>query len=288
MVKKSGLGAGLGALFGSFDEDISSLGDSVSELNISQVITNPNQPRKAFDEQALYELSESIKNVGVIQPILVCQADDKYVIVAGERRYRACVMAGLDKVPVIIKNFSEKECKEIALIENLQREDLNPIEEATAMKALADDFDLSQEELAARLGKSRSAVANTIRLLNLNEAVMDMVRNNRLSAGHARALVPIKDASVQIKYAKAACDKKMSVRELENLVNAYLNNSKELPKRKIKISAELKSLINDMQRVFATKVKAVGNEDKGRITIDYYTKDDLQRIFDIIEEIKNN
>lgn len=288
MVKKSGLGAGLGALFGSFDEDITSLGDSVSELNISQVITNPNQPRKAFDEQALYELSESIKNVGVIQPILVCQADDKYVIVAGERRYRACVMAGLDKVPVIIKNFSEKECKEIALIENLQREDLNPIEEATAMKALADDFDLSQEELAARLGKSRSAVANTIRLLNLNEAVMDMVRNNRLSAGHARALVPIKDASVQIKYAKAACDKKMSVRELENLVNAYLNNSKELPKRKIKISAELKSLINDMQRVFATKVKAVGNEDKGRITIDYYTKDDLQRIFDIIEEIKNN
>lgn len=288
MVKKSGLGAGLGALFGSFDEDITSLGDSVSELNISQVITNPNQPRKAFDEQSLFELSESIKNVGVIQPILVCQADDKYVIVAGERRYRACVMAGLDKVPVIIKNFSEKECKEIALIENLQREDLNPIEEATAMKALADDFDLSQEELAARLGKSRSAVANTIRLLNLNEAVMDMVRNNRLSAGHARALVPIKDASVQIKYAKAACDKKMSVRELENLVNAYLNNSKELPKRKIKISAELKSLINDMQRVFATKVKAVGNEDKGRITIDYYTKDDLQRIFDIIEEIKNN
>lgn len=288
MVKKSGLGAGLGALFGSFDEDITSLGDSVSELNISQVITNPNQPRKSFDEQALSELSESIKNVGVIQPILVCQADDKYVIVAGERRYRACVMAGLEKVPVIIKNFSEKECKEIALIENLQREDLNPIEEATAMKALADDFDLSQEELAARLGKSRSAVANTIRLLNLNEAVMDMVRNNRLSAGHARALVPIKDASVQIKYSKAACDKKMSVRELENLVNAYLNNSKELPKRKIKISAELKSLINDMQRVFATKVKAVGNEDKGRITIDYYTKDDLQRIFDIIEDIKNN
>lgn len=292
MIKKSGLGAGLSALFGNYDENLTTydengtLNKGVEEISVDSIITNPNQPRKYFDENLLNELADSIKNFGVIQPILVSKKDNKYIIIAGERRYRASLIAGLKNVPVIIGDFTDKECKEIALIENLQREDLNAIEEAYALKALMEEFQLSQEEVASRIGKSRSAVANTIRLLTLNEDILDMVRTGRLSAGHARTLVVIKDTSVQLKYAIAACDKKMSVRELEMMVNAYLNPSNPLPKKKIKLTAELKELVNDMQRVFATKIKAVGTEDKGRIYIDYYTKDDLQRIYDIVDGLK--
>lgn len=292
-MKKTGLGSGLGALFSDYNEEINAydnngnLNKGVEEIDIKKIIPNPDQPRKNFNEELLNELAESIKNYGIIQPITVVKKNNKYVIVAGERRYRASLIAGLQKMPVIIKDFTDKQCKEIALIENLQREDLNAIEEAVAYKKLIDEYDLSQEELAQTLGKSRPVIANSLRLLNLCEQVQQLVVDGRLSAGHARCLVAVKDEEAQIKYAVAAADKKMSVRELENLINAYLNPDKALKKKVVKLTPELKELINDMQRVFATKIKAVGTEDKGRIYIDYYTKDDLQRIYTLVQSLKN-
>ncbi len=291
-MKKTGQGLGLGALFSDYTADITTydvngdLNKGVEEMDIELIIPNPEQPRKNFDEDLLNELAISIKRYGVIQPITVVKNGLKYIIIAGERRYRACKIAGLKKIPVIIKDYTEKECKEIALIENLQREDLNPIEEAVAFRKLIDEYNLSQEELANNLGKSRPAIANSLRLLTLHPQVQKLVVDGRLSAGHARCLVSIKDYDAQIKYANAAADKKISVRELEMMVNAYLNPNKETPKKTIKLTQELKEFVNDMQRIFATKVKIVGNEEKGRIYMDYYTKDDLQRIYELIDSLK--
>ena len=291
-MKKTGQGLGLGALFSDYTSDITTydvngdLNKGVEEMDIELIIPNPEQPRKNFDEYLLNELAISIKRYGVIQPITVVKNGLKYIIIAGERRYRACKIAGLKKIPVIVKDYTEKECKEIALIENLQREDLNPIEEAVAFRKLIDEYNLSQEELANNLGKSRPAIANSLRLLTLHPQVQKLVVDGRLSAGHARCLVSIKDYDAQIKYANAAADKKISVRELEMMVNAYLNPNKETPKKTIKLTQELKEFVNDMQRIFATKVKIVGNEEKGRIYMDYYTKDDLQRIYELIDSLK--
>ena len=282
-MKKTGQGLGLGALFSDYTADITTydvngdLNKGVEEMDIELIIPNPEQPRKNFDEDLLNELAISIKRY---------KNGLKYIIIAGERRYRACKIAGLKKIPVIVKDYTEKECKEIALIENLQREDLNPIEEAVAFRKLIDEYNLSQEELANNLGKSRPAIANSLRLLTLHPQVQKLVVDGRLSAGHARCLVSIKDYDAQIKYANAAADKKISVRELEMMVNAYLNPNKETPKKTIKLTQELKEFVNDMQRIFATKVKIVGNEEKGRIYMDYYTKDDLQRIYELIDSLK--
>ena len=291
-MKKTGQGLGLGALFSDYTADITTydvngdLNKGVEEMDIELIIPNPEQPRKNFDEYLLNELAISIKRYGVIQPITVVKNGLKYIIIAGERRYRACKIAGLKKIPVIVKEYTEKECKEIALIENLQREDLNPIEEAVALRKLIDEYNLSQEELANNLGKSRPAIANSLRLLTLHPQVQKLVVDGRLSAGHARCLVSIKDYDAQIKYANAAADKKISVRELEMMVNAYLNPNKETPKKTIKLTQELKEFVNDMQRIFATKVKIIGNEEKGRIYMDYYTKDDLQRIYELMDSLK--
>ena len=291
-MKKTGQGLGLGALFSDYTADITTydvngdLNKGVEEMDIELIIPNPEQPRKNFDEDLLNELAISIKRYGVIQPITVVKNGLKYIIIAGERRYRACKIAGLKKIPVIVKDYTEKECKEIALIENLQREDLNPIEEAVAFRKLIDEYNLSQEELANNLGKSRPAIANSLRLLTLHPQVQKLVVDGRLSAGHARCLVSIKDYDAQIKYANAAADKKISVRELEMMVNAYLNPNKETPKKTIKLTQELKEFVNDMKRIFATKVKIVCNEENGRIYMDYYTKDDLQRIYELIDSLK--
>ena len=291
-MKKTGQGLGLGALFSDYTADITTydvngdLNKGVEEMDIELIIPNPEQPRKNFDEDLLNELAISIKRYGVIQPITVVKNGLKYIIIAGERRYRACKIAGLKKIPVIVKDYTEKECKEIALIENLQREDLNPIEEAVAFRKLIDEYNLSQEELANNLGKSRPAIANSLRLLTLHPQVQKLVVDGRLSAGHARCLVSIKDYDAQIKYANAAADKKMSVRELEMMVNAYLNPNKETPKKTIKLTQELKEFVNDMKRIFAKKLKIVGNDEKGSIYMDYYTKDDLQRIYELIDSLK--
>ena len=301
MDKKKGLGRGLESLFAVYDnidnenitkpksriESAPATNAGVTELDIKKIYPNPNQPRKHFDEEALQELASSIKLHGVIQPLVVNKSDDgNYMIIAGERRWRASNIAGLEKVPVVIKNYTEKQVKEIAIIENLQREDLNPIEAARAIKQLMEEYNLTQETVSDRIGKSRSSVANTLRLLSLYPDVIKMIEDGRLSSGHARSLVVIDDTTQQIKLAKQAADGKMSVRDLEKAVKNYLNPQKPVGAKTNEQSLELKELINEMQRVFATKVSAIGNDNKGRIYIDYYSRDDLDRLSDIIDLVK--
>lgn len=293
--KKKGLGRGLESLFGFYEDESNNIitnatpkqEDGITELEISKIYPNPNQPRKHFDEEALKELSSSIKLHGVIQPLVVNKTDDGYMIIAGERRWRASKLAGLEKVPVVIKNYTEKQVKEISIIENLQREDLNPIEAARAIKQLMDEYNLTQETVADRIGKSRSNVANTLRLLSLYPDVLKMVEDGKLSSGHARCLVVVDDTTQQIKLAKQAADGKMSVRELEKAVKNYLSPPKaQTVKTSEQQSLELKELISEMQRVFATKVSAIGNDNKGRIYIDYYSRDDLDRLAEMVELLK--
>lgn len=262
---------------------------NAEDMALDIIFPNPNQPRKNFDEQALKELAESIKKHGVIMPIVVNDnGDGKYMIIAGERRFRACKLAGKATIPVVIRKYSEREIKEISLIENLQREDLNPIEAATAMKQLMMDYKLTQDELAERIGKSRPAVANTLRLLNLCPEVMMMVAEGRLSAGHARTLVPL-PVDEQISFAQDAIKNQSSVRELEKKVRAYNVPPEVLDDRKKKkralASIELKQLIERMRFTFRTKVSLIGTDKKGRIYIDYYSRDDLDRICEILDII---
>lgn len=297
MDKKKGLGRGLESLFGFYEDESNNIitkqekkrnttADGVSELEIDKIYPNPNQPRKHFDEEALKELASSIKIHGVIQPLVVNKENDGYMIIAGERRWRASKQAGLSKVPVVIKNYTEKQVKEISIIENLQREDLNPIEAARAIKQLMDEYNLTQEVVSDRIGKSRSNVANTLRLLSLYPDVIKMVEDGKLSSGHARSLVVIDDVNEQLRLAKKAVEGKLSVRDLEKAVKAYLNPDRDKKVKSNEQSLELKELINDMQRVFATKVSAIGNDNKGRIYIDYYTRDDLDRLAEMIDLLK--
>ena len=292
-----GLGKGLSALFSEteedygksllFEEETPKKGEGVTEIDISTIFANPNQPRKVFDETALKELADSISKHGVIMPIIVNKSGDRYMIIAGERRYRASKLAGLSTVPVIIKTYNERQIKEISLIENLQREDLNPIEAATAMRSLMNDYGMTQEDLADRIGKSRPAIANTLRLLSLSQEVIKMVANGELSAGHARALISVPQTD-QIKFAETAVKEGLSVREVEKKVKDYFDPPEVKAKKKERqeLSAELKELISDMQRVFGTKVNAIGNDKKGRIYIDYYTRDDLDRLSELLELLK--
>lgn len=294
MKPNRGLGKGLSALFSETEEDYGKSllfedkedKGTVTEIAISDIYANPDQPRKVFDEEALNELAASIKKHGVIMPIIVNKNGSRYMIIAGERRFRASKIAGLDTVPVIVKNYDERQIKEISLIENLQREDLNPIEAASAMRSLMDDYHLSQEDLADRIGKSRSAIANTLRLLNLQADVLDMVKSGELSAGHARTIVSV-PAVDQKKMANAIVKGGLSVRAAEKMVKDYFLPPEEKKKKaKVPLSNELKELIGDMQRVFGTKVNAIGNDNKGRIYIDYYTRDDLDRLSEMVETLK--
>ncbi len=290
---KHGLGRGLGALFGDIDLDeddkTAGGGNTAQEIPISQIVPNENQPRKNFDEAALLELANSIRVHGVISPlILVRKNNDEYMIIAGERRWRAARKAGLVTVPAIVRDYSDKEIKEISLIENLQREDLNPIEVANAIKQLMDEYDYTQEQVADRIGKSRPAVANTLRLLTLSPAVIDLVALGKLSEGHARCLVVIKDPDKQLEIAKRAIGDKLTVRDFEKLVKSYVNPP--APKQKPPAqSLELRDMVERLQRVFSTKVSVFGNDRKGRIFIDYYSADDLDRIhqmMQVLEEYK--
>ncbi|MGN1212569.1 MAG: ParB/RepB/Spo0J family partition protein [Christensenellales bacterium] len=298
---KKGLGRGLDSLFGVYDNtnelkeekldakvvklpadlDGDLTNDEVKELPLSEIDTNINQPRKVFDENTLKELSESIKIHGVIQPIIVVKMGERYMIIAGERRFRASKLAGLTTIPAIIKNYNEKEIAEVSLLENLQREDLNPMECARAMKKLMTDFGWTQEIVADRLGKSRPVVANTIRLLNLEPEVIDMIEKGKLSAGHARSLVAVTDKKAQVKLAKQVMEKKLTVRDLEKAVRSVNN-----PRAVATQSSELRDLIDNMKRVLGTKVSVLGTDQRGRIYIDYYSRADLDRIFECIEKIK--
>lgn len=290
MINK-GLGRGLDALFGTYEGDVSynkitkpaETNTGVLEVDINKIKPNPNQPRKNFDEDALKDLAASIKVHGIVQPIVLNKnADGTYMIIAGERRWRAANLCGLKTVPAIIKDYTEKQIKEISIIENLQREDLNPVEAAKAIKELMDEYGLTQEAVSERIGKSRSNVANTLRLLTLYPAVLDMIEKGKISAGHARCLVVVEDANEQLKLANAIVSKNLSVRDLEKAIKAYTSPAKKVVIREEQ-SLELKELINQMQKTFATKVSAIGNDNKGRIYIDYYTRDDLDRISELLD-----
>lgn len=289
MAVKKGLGRGLGALlsdndYGALSREITST-DTPNEVDINEVFPNPNQPRKTFNEENLQELADSIKIHGIIQPIIVVKREGGYMIIAGERRWRAAAIAGLNKIPIIIKDYSEQKINEISLIENLQREDLNAVEAAKAIKRLMNEYNYTQEQVAERLGKSRPAIANTIRLLSLCDEVLELIKEDKLSAGHARALIPITDKKDQLTLAKLAIDNGYSVRDMENAVKKYFAPKPE-KKPAPELSIELKELIYDMQRVFATKVTAIGNDNKGRIYIDYFSRDDLDRIQELLTKLK--
>lgn len=294
MALQRGLGKGLGALLSGVEQEYdlglrdenngAEAGDTAKELLISLIEPNVNQPRKNFDEVALNELANSIRIHGVISPIIVVPNNGKYMIIAGERRWRASKKAGLTTIPAIVRDYTPQQVKEISLIENLQREDLNPIETAIAIKQLMDEYRYTQEQVADRIGKSRPAIANTLRLLTLSKPVMDMVASGRLSAGHARCLVVVLNPSDQKTLAEAGADNKITVRDFEKMVKNYLNPKPV--KAKPEQSLELKDMIERMQRKFATKVTALGNNKKGRIYIDYYNSDDLDRIFEILEVVE--
>ena len=255
-------------------------------VKISSVEPNINQPRKQFDEDALLELSESIKQYGILQPLLVSDKKDYYEIIAGERRWRAAKLAGLKEVPVIVKEFTDQELVEISLIENIQREDLNPVEEAMAYKRLIDEFHLKQDEVAERVGKSRTAVTNSMRLLKLSEKVQQMLIDEMITAGHARAILAISDKEKQETVAMKVFDEKLSVRETEALVKRMLEPPKTEKKSKFTTAEDAiyESLEEKMKSIMGTRVQIHRKKnDKGKIEIEYYSKDELERIIDLFE-----
>ena len=253
------------------------------EIPLGLIDRNIGQPRKNFNENALNELAQSIKAHGVIQPIILVKKGDRYMIVSGERRFRASKLAGLKTIPAIIKRYTEQEIAEISLIENLQREDLNPIESAFAIKELVERFNLTQEEIAEKIGKSRTAVTNTLRLLALRPEIVKMIERGELTAGHGKVLVGIEDRELQLKTALMAVQSKASVRELEKYIQNMISTN-QVPKRKASYvqSLELQDFTTQLQRMFSTKASIQGNDRKGKIIIEYYSKDDLDRIYNIL------
>lgn len=284
MTNKKGLGKGLGALLSDYNDiDIEEqLSKTIREISISQIDRNTNQPRKSFDEKALAELAESIKVHGVIQPIILSPRGGRFLLVAGERRWRSAKMAGLKTIPAIVKEYSDRDIAEISIIENLQREDLSPVESAKAIKRLVDEFKMTQEEVADKIGKSRPAVSNTLRLLLLENEILTMIDEGRLSAGHARTLIPIESKEIRLELAKLACDNKITVRELERYIKEYQNPKPE--KSKQSQSIEIRDFTKKLQLLFATKVSIQGGDNKGKISINYYSKDDLERIHSILNK----
>ena len=260
-------------------------------MRIDEIEPNRLQPRKNFDEDALQELSESIKQFGLIQPIVVKNKGEYYEIVAGERRWRAARIAGFKEVPVIIKEYNDKESMEIAIVENLQREDLNPIEEAQAYQKLIEEFGLKQDEAAQRVSKSRTAVTNALRLLKLDERVQQMVIDEMISGGHARALLAIEDKEEQYSMAMLIFDNKMSVRETEKLVRGHLKKEEEKKEEKKEDFSQMETIYHQleerMKSVIGSKVAIHSrNYKKGKIEIEYYSNDELERIIDLIESVK--
>ena len=294
--KKSGLGKGLDSLI--TDKVGKSSAKEVIKrdtmVDIDKVEPNKEQPRKNFDEDALLELSESIKQFGILQPLLVQDKDTYYEIIAGERRWRAAKLAGLKKVPVIIKKLTDQEIVEISLIENIQRENLNPIEEAIAYKRLLTEFNLKQDEVAERVSKSRTAVTNSMRLLKLNEKVQQMLVDEMLTTGHARALLGIEDQEEQYVIAQKIFDEKMSVRDIEKLVKKLQKEKSEKEKtvkQPVETNEQMQAIYRDleekMKTIFGTKV-TINSKDmkKGKIEIEYYSSDELDHLMDLIQSIQ--
>ena len=301
-VKKSGLGKGLDSLIKdnssakktaaantSSENKAEEMKSGEQMMKINMVEPNRDQPRKKFEEDALLELADSIKQFGVLQPLLVRKRKDYYEIIAGERRWRAAKMAGVKEVPVIIKDYTEQEIVEIGLIENIQRENLNPIEEAMAFKKLLEEFNLKQDEVAERVSKSRTAVTNSMRLLKLDERVQEMIVDDMISTGHARALLAIDDKEQQYDLANKIFDEKLSVRETEKLVKEIKNPKKPKMKKKVENEFVYTDLENRMKEVMGTKVNisSKGN-GKGKIEIEYYSDDELERMFEMIMIIRKD
>ena len=259
-------------------------------VKISSVEPNMDQPRKQFDEDALMELSESIKQYGVLHPLLVSDKKDYYEIIAGERRWRAAKLAGLTEIPVIVKEFSEQELVEISLIENIQREDLNPVEEAMAYKRLIDEFHLKQDEIADRVAKSRTAVTNSMRLLKLDERVQQMVIDEMLTTGHARALISIEDRDLQFQMANQIFDNKLSVRETEKLVRKLGEEKEETTKTKEPdVEIIYRNLEEKVKEILGTKVQISHKKNNsGKIEIEYYSNEELERIIELLESVQNH
>lgn len=298
-VKRNGLGKGLDSLIpdkkvkpaasekreDKKEELVNKTGEIMVKIN--EVEPNREQPRKDFDEDALVELADSIKQFGILQPLLVQKKKEYYEIIAGERRWRAAKLAGLKEVPIIVKNYTEQEIVEISLIENIQRENLNPIEEAMAYKRLLEEFNLKQDEVAERVSKSRTAVTNSMRLLKLSERVQQMIVDDMISTGHARALLAIDDEEQQYILANKIFDEKLSVRETEKLVKALKNPKKEVKKTVIEHTFVYDNIEEQMKNIIGTKVsvnpKANG---KGKIEIEYYSEEELERIYDLIMTIQ--
>ncbi len=293
---KKGLGSkglGLEALLNSKINELNEKTQEtgVFEVDIDKIEPNKNQPRKRFEENALEELAESIKEHGVIQPIILKKIDSGYEIIAGERRWRASKIAGIKKIPAVVKNIDDLKAFETALVENLQREGLNPMEEAKSYKRLIEEFSLSQEEAAKKVGKSRSVVANVMRLLNLDERVQVFVSENKLSNGHGRALLGISDNNIQFETAEKIIEEELSVRETENLVKKITENIDNKKDKKQKDEIKFKTdnykyIENDLKSIFGTKVKLSNNKNKGKIEIEYYSDDDLDRLIGIIKSIQ--
>lgn len=280
MSKKFALGKGLDAL-------IPSEGKSKNDnllIPINKIKSNSQQPRKAFDNESIVELAESIKHHGIIQPLILKKSGDDYVIIAGERRWRAAKMVGIKEVPAIIMELTDKEILEVSLIENIQREDLNPIEEAMSYKKLLEDFNITQDDLSKRIGKSRSTITNSIRLTNLDERVQEYLIEGVLSEGHGRTLLAVKDNDLQYELAQRVIDDGISVRELERIIK-NINNEKDKNRNKgteKELNPYYKDVVNKLQNYFGTKVSLCNKKNKGLIEIEYYSEEDLQRIIDII------
>lgn len=283
--RQGGLGKyGVDAIFSELKED-----SEGTELNLDQLSPNPFQPRSDFDQEKLDELAQSIKEHGIIQPIVVRHIEGKYQIVAGERRWRAAQIAGLEKVPVVVKEMDDASMMQMALIENVQREDLNPMEEALAYKRLMEEFELKQDEVASRVGKSRSTVANSVRLLNLPEEVQNLVSQGNISSGHARALLGLASKDMVIKLAERIVSKGLSVRQVEEIIKDMhrLSSSTTTTFTRTSKDPNITDLEDSIQKILGTKVKMVGSYDKGKIEINYYSSEDLDRLIELIRSLEN-
>lgn len=282
--KKRGLGKGLAALIpdepmlGLLDEDRDK--GSISNIEISLIEPNKDQPRQEFEKESLEELKESIILHGIIQPIVVRKKDNKYKIIAGERRWRAAKAAELKEIPCVIKEVDDKQAMKLALIENIQRENLNPIEEAYAFKGLMEDYGLTQEEVAEEIGKSRSYIANTVRLLNLDEEIVDHIAKGKITSGHGRALLSIKNKGERLKTAESIINNKINVRETEKLVKK--TNKKNIKNREVERDPFVEEIEDNLMRTLGTRVRLATKEGGGRIEIEFYGDEDLERILEII------
>lgn len=296
--KRMGLGKGLDSLIpdnksaktpkteNKKAEETAELKSGEQMMKINMVEPNRDQPRRNFEEDALLELADSIKQYGVLQPLIVRKRNDYYEIIAGERRWRAAKMAGVREVPVIIKEYNEQEILEIALIENIQRENLNPIEEAMAFKKLLEEFNLKQDEVAERVSKSRTAVTNSMRLLKLDQRVQQMIIDDMISTGHARALLAIDDPEQQYALANKIFDEKLSVRETEKLIKEIKNPKKPKEKKAVENAFIYEDIEDKMKQVLGTKVHVASKgKGKGKIEIEYYSDKELERMFDMIMSI---